>query len=368
MVRRTRRSLALLAMVTACAFAAMPTVTCARMQGPRGGGKAPERGGHHREPGIPKPRPTGAPGLAPSPSASGTLPLRAQGFRYRQLAIGQGDAALLECGSGETALVDAGPAASASTLVQTLKSLGREVSWILISHGHADHYGGLGAAVGLGSPPSFIVPQAPDEGVEWRRALASLHGSGARVIEAKRGDTIALCAGVDVRVLAPSPPPISRSRSDVNANGIVLRVDHHGADYTHRFLLTGDAELETEARLLEDPEGLRADVLKVAHHGSAFSSSLRFLEAVAPSLAIVSSGSGNDYHHPHGATLQRLLGVGARILRTDLHGTVSVTSGDEGLTVETDHEVLNHLENVGEDGGEANLPKEHRPRHRKHRQ
>lgn len=297
------------------------------------------------------------------PSAAGAS-LEPHAFRYRQLAIGQGDAALLETGDGHVALVDAGPESGADALATTIQALGKRLDFLLVSHGHVDHFGGLRAAVGMGHPEVFFVPRAPEEGAQWGRTLAWIRASGARVIEADRGTEHRLGDDVVVQVLGPQGPPIERSRSAVNANGITARVEHRGADYTHRFLLTGDAELETEARLLDTPEALRADVLKVAHHGSAFSSSLRFLEAVAPAYALVSCGAGNDYRHPHGVALERILGVGARILRTDLHGTITLTSRSPVLEVTTERDVHDKLENVGADGGEEHLPKRHRPRHK----
>lgn len=342
-VRPPRRTLSLALLAASIALAAIPTVTCAR-------GRRRHRSAPSHDVNV----------QPAAPSAS----LEANAFRYRQLAIGQGDSALLETGDGHAALVDTGPESGAEALATTVKSLGKRLDFILISHGHVDHYGGLRAAVGAGNPESFIVPHAPEEGVEWARTLAWLRASGARVVEGHVSSTLSLGASVGITVLAPSTPAITRSRSDVNANGLAVRIDHHGATYTHRFLMTGDAELETEARLLDSPESLKADVLKVAHHGSAFSSSLRFLEAVAPAYALVSAGKGNDYHHPHGAALERILGVGARILRTDVHGTITVTSRDAGLEVATEHEAADHAENVGADGGEEHLPKRHRPRHK----
>jgi competence protein ComEC len=217
----------------------------------------------------------------------------------------------------------------------------------------------------MGLPMRFVVPAAPVEGAEWARTLAYVRGSGTTVFEAARGTTLPFATNVRIEVLAPSAPPIERSRSDVNANGIVLRVVHTHADHTFRFLLTGDAELPTEARLLENPEELRADVLKVAHHGSSFSSSLRFLEAVAPTYAVISAAEGNDYGHPHGAALERLLGVGARILRTDLNGEIAFTSASGTLEAQVDEAVPDAAEAVAPRGDDRNLPRRHRwPRRR----
>ncbi len=350
----------MLAALVLLVVAALPNVTGARGRERARRDRDPDRRGAERERdparGREAPRSTPRVRTAPLPA----LPPGA--FRYRQLDIGQGDAALLESGDGPAALVDTGPDPRAETLLRAVRGVGRRLAWVLVTHGHGDHHGGLEGVLAIGLPERLIVPAAPVEGAEWARTLAFVRGTGADVVEASRGTKLTFAANVNVEVLAPSSPPIERSRSDVNANGIVVRVDHMHADRTHRFLLTGDAELPTEARLLERPEELRADVLKVAHHGSTFSSSLRFLEAVAPTYAVISAAEGNDYGHPHGAALERLLGVGARILRTDLHGEIVATSADGTLALSVNAEPAPGAEAVAPHGDSRNLPRRHRPR------
>jgi competence protein ComEC len=122
----------------------------------------------------------------------------------------------------------------------------------------------------------------------------------------------------------------------LNANSVVLRVDHHAAANDVRVLFEADAEAPTEQRLLEHKDELRADVLKVAHHGSQYASSDAMLAAVSPRLAVISCALGNDYGHPHARTLKRLDRAGATVARTDLQGDVTVTSDEHGLTWTTD--------------------------------
>lgn len=351
-MRNASRLVAAVVLLALVALGTVPSITGAR-------------GRRSRTPGAPSSNPTppaAAPHEAPHRHLGASLAPTA--FRYTQLDIGQGDAALLEAGDGPRALLDLGPRDDAPALLTAIHLAQGSLAWVLVSHGHTDHYGGLEAALGLGKPTQLLVPASAEEGAEWARTLAHVRASGTRVVEVARGRTLELGAHVHVEVLAPSAPAIERSRSDVNANGVVLRVDHVLASSTHRFLFTGDAELPTEARLLSAPESLRADVLKVAHHGSGFSSSLRFLEAVAPRYAVISCGAGNDYGHPHANALERLLGVGARVLRTDLHGAVAFSSDDAGLTPTTDRAVEPGAENVAPGGGGERLPKRHRPRHR----
>ena len=131
---------------------------------------------------------------------------------------------------------------------------------------------------------------------------------------------------VAARVLVP---PIVGSRSDVNSNSVVARLTYG----TFSVLFTGDAEGPTEAWLLRSGSDLHANVLKVAHHGSRYASSARFLTAVGPSIAVVSVGTGNVYRHPAAGTLARLARAGAKVYRTDVDGTVTIETDGATLTV-----------------------------------
>jgi competence protein ComEC len=115
-----------------------------------------------------------------------------------------------------------------------------------------------------------------------------------------------------------------------------LRVDHHAQSGDVRVLFEGDAEEPTEKRLLEHKDELRAEVLKVAHHGSQHSSTDALVAAVSPRLAVISCGLGNDYGHPHARSLARLEHGAGAIARTDLQGDVTVTSDERGLSWTTD--------------------------------
>jgi competence protein ComEC len=130
-------------------------------------------------------------------------------------------------------------------------------------------------------------------------------------------------------VLGP-PSRITGTRSDANNNSLVLRVSLHGVT----ILLAGDAEGEEQAAVLEayGPANVRADVLKVAHHGSAYQDPA-FLGAVAPWVALVSVGAGNRYGHPNPGVLTSLGRAGARVLRTDVDGDVAALATDTGLAV-----------------------------------
>src|SRR5690606_34631666 len=128
--------------------------------------------------------------------------------------------------------------------------------------------------------------------------------------------------------------PLTGTRSDPNNNSLVLLAWVHGVS----ILLLGDAEVEEQRALLRDlgPDALRADVLKVAHHGSSYQDNA-LIEATGARVALVSVGEDNRYGHPHPALLDRLAGAGMRVLRTDQEGDVAVVRTPDGLAVATSH-------------------------------
>ena len=125
--------------------------------------------------------------------------------------------------------------------------------------------------------------------------------------------------------------PISYSEEDKNSNSVVLRASAEGVSV----LITGDATNDEEDAILKRFRDLKADVLKVGHHGSSTSTGEKFLAAVSPSIAVISCGEGNAYGHPHYSTLTRLADAGAEVWRTDKNGTVTVYVEDGKLKVRT---------------------------------
>jgi competence protein ComEC len=163
--------------------------------------------------------------------------------------------------------------------------------------------------------------------------LERLERDGIPVYQLRTGDTIRLDEDVEARVLFPPEGLLLGTRSDTNTNSTILLVEYGDV----QILMMGDAEDETESYLLA--HGLLEDVevLKVAHHGSAHSTSSPFLEATLPDWAIISCGAGNRFGHPAPEALERLESVpGLVILRTDLVGDVTVTTDGRELHVTTE--------------------------------
>ncbi|MFN3651769.1 MAG: MBL fold metallo-hydrolase [Armatimonadota bacterium] len=279
--------------------------------------------------GCDRPLPLGAesptPPEAPDPAAKpGTLTIRF-------LDVGQGDAALARLPGGGTLLIDGGPPEAGTRVLAALREEGepKAIDWLVGTHPHADHIGGL-VDVLREIPARNVLDPGYNHGTRLQETyLKEVRRVGAKAIRARAGQTHELASGVRLEILAPSEPLLSGTDSDANNNSIVARLVYGDT----AFLFTGDMENEERKRLLtEQPaEKLRAEVLKVSHHGSHNGTDPAFLRAVRPKYAVISLAAGNDYGHPHRETLEELKAAGVEVLRTDQRGTLTFTS--DGKTV-----------------------------------
>ena len=265
---------------------------------------------------------------APEASARGG-PL----LRVDFIAVGQGDATLVTSTTGKTVLIDGGPRGAADDLVAFLRGRGAgPIDLLLLTHPHADHLGGLAAVVRRRGARLFLDAPAPHPSPAYRALLRTLEARKVPVRTAERGRAVELGGGARLVLLGPPAPPIVGSRSDVNSNSVVARLDHGEV----RVLFAGDAEAVTEKALLARGDDIGALVLKVAHHGSRHSSGAAFLAAVRPRVAAISCGGENDYGHPAPATLARLARLGVEVFRTDLDGTITLWSDGKKVEVQTE--------------------------------
>lgn len=204
------------------------------------------------------------------------------------------------------------------------------LDWMMLSHPHLDHIGGSIAVLDRYHVARVIDPAYPHPIATYDHLLERIQQLGISFSSGRTGGSAALGTAVHVEMLLPHEPFLDRTRSDVNANSIVARVETG----TVRVLFTGDAERPTEQRLLDEHASwLNADVLKVAHHGSRFASSAPFLDAVHPRFAVISCGAGNGYGHPHAATLRVLGNRSIEFHRTDLEGEVTLETDGSTVTV-----------------------------------
>ena len=235
--------------------------------------------------------------------------------------VGQADSILLACG-GKYMLIDAGETDSKDTVIHYLNDLGIErLDLVVASHAHSDHIGEMDDV--LNAVPAVDV-WYPDyrHGTDTEKAfLTATTNCGANLYQPELGETYDL-GGATVTVLGP----VKDDYKDPNDMSIVVMVQF-GDD---RFLFTGDMEnidgAETDLVEYWGDDALKADVLKVGHHGSDTSTSYRFLRAVAPAYAVISVGEGNTYGHPTQEALNILGQAEVYTYRTDYMGTIVAVS------------------------------------------
>jgi competence protein ComEC len=190
----------------------------------------------------------------------------------------------------------------------------------VVAHAHGDHAGGLPVVLARERVDRVFDSAQLYGGPAYRRAIDVVRARHIPYYVARRGESFDLGPSTHVAILAPEMPLITGSSSDINNNSVVLRIEFGKI----AILLTGDAQSEAEARLLSHGGAdLRADILKVGHHGSAYSSTPAFLAAVQPKIAIISCGLHNVFGHPSPRTLVALHASGATLYRTDLDGGIS---------------------------------------------
>lgn len=256
--------------------------------------------------------------LAIGPWASAS-PVAAPGLMTVHIInVGQGDAILLALPGGQRVLVDGGPTAAGPTVVAHLDSLGvTHLDLIIATHGHADHIGGLSHVI-RSRPVAAVWADSWDcSTLTCRTFYQSISEQGIVTDTARAGHVFDWGAAQGL-VVHPADPLAAHP----NDRSVVLLVTYGSVDV----LLTGDAEAAAEVQMLSSGLPLAAEILKVAHHGSESSTTPAFLAAVAPRDALISVWASNPYGHPRQAILDRLTASGVEVWRTDLEGSIVVST------------------------------------------
>lgn len=246
---------------------------------------------------------------------NGQIRERAGVLRVHFLDVGQGDSILAQFPDGRNMLVDAGGNNKADSVVDYLNRNGiKKLDFLAGTHPHEDHIGGLDTVIEKFEIGAVFMPKATANTRTFRDVLTVVNDKGLKITAAKAGIVILEEGDLSVKIVAP------RGASYENLNNCSMVIHIKYGDIA--FLLTGDAEELSEKEILASRTYVKAQVLKVGHHGSRSSTSREFIKAVKPEYAVISSGAGNDYHHPHPVTLEKLHDAGVTVLRTDEKGTI----------------------------------------------
>jgi competence protein ComEC len=304
-------------------------------------------------------------------------PASGKELRVHVLDVGQGDSILILSPEGKTVLIDAGDEKNGKKVVEALRLKGvQQIDYFIATHTHPDHIGGAAEVFGnfkVGTvlwndypPPEAVAKDAPaaDKSADKKQGKkqaaparspakqgkvvelptvkaynsfkSAVEQTGTKFEKAEVEQKIDLGGGAILTVLAPIPPlftkeviAASRKGNESNANSIVMRLDYG----KFSMLLPGDAEEQTEERLVGKETSLEATILKVAHHGSKYATSENFLKRVfraddpQPKAAVISMAEFNRYGHPNQDVLNRLKAAGVKQLyRTDLQGEITITT------------------------------------------
>ncbi|HHD2751593.1 TPA: ComEC/Rec2 family competence protein [Clostridium perfringens] len=254
-----------------------------------------------------------------------TTQVQGNGISVTYLNVGQGDSELIQV-NGKNMLIDAGTNAGAQDLVKDLKNRGiKTIDIAIATHPHEDHIGGMDEVLENFDVKSFYAPKVAHTTKTYENMLKAVKNEGLKIKQIKEGTDIDLGKNTKVEVYSP----IKTNYEELNDYSPIMKISYGN----NSFMFTGDAETPVEQEVLNEHKNLKADVLKLGHHGSHSSTSEPFLKAVDPSIAIVSCGKDNKYGHPHKETMSNLKKAGVTVYETFRDGDITITSNGEKLDV-----------------------------------
>jgi beta-lactamase superfamily II metal-dependent hydrolase len=264
-------------------------------------------------------------------------PLASNEIRVHYIDVGQGDATLIQS-ADNTVLIDGGDTKTQKKFINYLRSTGiTSIDYVIATHPHTDHIGGLSQVVQQFAVKDVLMLDTIYKSPSFKQLIVAMEAKGLKYATPAVGDTFA--AGIiKFTVLAPA-----KKFKDLNDMSIVIRMVYGET----AFLFTGDAEGLSEREMLRGELPLRSNVLKAGHHGSGSSSTSEFLDAVSPSVVVISCGKKNVYGFPDEKVLKNVLKPERNItlFRTDEDGTVVISTDGQNITLPSKKEVAHVLDN-----------------------
>lgn len=238
---------------------------------------------------------------------------------------GQADSILIQS-KGHNMLVDAGNNADGDLVVDYLKQNGvKKLDYVIGTHPHEDHIGGLDNVINSFSISKVIMPPKESTTKTFEDVLDALKDHNLKITKPVIGKKFQL-GDASFTILSPN----ADYGNELNNWSVGIRLVN-GKD---SFVLCGDSEAQAENDICDTGLTLKADVLKLNHHGSHSSSTERFLAACSPEIVVISCGKDNDYGHPHQETLDKINEHGYKVYRTDLDGTIVAKSSGHSITMQ----------------------------------
>lgn len=236
--------------------------------------------------------------------------------------VGQGDSILVQY-ENNYMLIDGGPNASADKVLSYLKKAEVEkIDYLIATHPHEDHIGGIDVVIDNFDIGKMYMPKATANTKTFKDVVASMKNKNLKATAPTPGETFKL-GDAEVLILAPN----SSTYENTNNYSIALKVTYGD----NSFLFTGDAETLSEKEIIKKGFDIKADVIKLGHHGSKTSSSAAFLKEVNPEYGVITLGKGNDYGHPHKEVMDRVEKMGIKIYRVDEAGDIIATSDGKNI-------------------------------------